>query len=86
MKLKKIKPLSLRQLEDISTDAEFPSVGLIGNTNPDPIKEAMKQARNVLILSGEIKRLRLTYGEKWWIDVTKTQKEIDAERKLYERK
>jgi erythromycin esterase-like protein len=85
MKYKKIKPLSVQELEYMCIDAQCPAAGITAS-NEEYKQELMKQAKNVLKLCREVRRLRLTYGEPHWTRVNQTQKEIDAERKLYERK
>lgn len=49
----KIKPLTIKECEDIHTDAEFPSVG-IGCSVESLV---MRFANDILKLSQEIKRL-----------------------------
>lgn len=59
--MKDIKPLSNHEWENIHTDAEMPSVGISIEDG-----EAQKQAKNVLILSQEIRRLKKKLGEEVW--------------------
>lgn len=75
-----MKKLSVQEWEQIHTDAELPYAGIMYG---DPKKMAELLARSVLILSQEIRRLRLKYNEEVWWGIDKTDQDRKETRDKY---
>lgn len=89
MERKLIKPISPSKWESIIMDAEFPSVGIFCldkyGDDPEKIKQELTEmAKNVLTLSAEVWRLRMTYGEETWNPVDISDEDLQKERERYE--
>ena len=74
--IKSVKPLSVYDWESFATQAEFPACG-IGVS-----EEAAVQAKNVLRMSMEIRRLKHKCNEEVWIHVWQTKECIEEEKKI----
>lgn len=72
--MKLIPRMTTRELEEIQIHAEGKILS----------QRDIKLADYILDLCAEIKRLRYTYGEPYWIPCSKTDVEILAERKAYQ--
>lgn len=74
-------PLSIEEWENIHIGAEFPAAGILSK------KENSQQlAKNILILSEEIRRLRYKCGEKVWNCVWEDDEDIKAIKDAYRKK